>query len=226
MPRISDIEGLKVTGRKGKLFGRVEHVLFAPTEPRVAGLEIRPPSIGLVIERKPRYLVLEAVERTDEGFAIREGHHGTKPDFSWDDSVVWRYMPVVSADGRSLGFVKDIEFDLADGCLRRLWLSRGAVDEAAVGGAVVDAVDIDGFDGETVRLLSSADKVTTSGGSARTAGRGAAIAKIAAQETAKQAVGGAVEIAKAVKRGEVGKRAAKGWKAFRDSIAEGMKDEE
>lgn len=224
MPRVSSIEGLRVIGRKGKLFGRVEHVLFSPEAPRVVGFEVRPPALGYVIERKPRYLLLEAVERTSDGFDLVEEHARKRPDFSWDESAVWVHMPVLGEGGRSLGYVRDVEFDLADGSVRRLLLSRGAAEDVAIGRAEVAGCDVVGFDGEAVLVTETA--VPTSGGTARQVGHGVAIAKLAAEETARQAVGGVVKIAKVVKKSGVTKQAARGWKALKDTLAEGWSEED
>lgn len=223
--RISDMEGVRITGRKGKPFGRVTNVLFAPREPRVVGYEVQPPSLGYVIERKPRYLMMHAVERVGDGMALRQEHAREKPDYSWDDSVVWRYMPVISESGKALGFVRDAEFSESDGSLSTVWLSYGTADDMAVGGRTIAGATVLHFDGEAVVVVDQVAKVRVSGGSAKTAGRGAAIAMIAAEETARQAVGGAVRIVKAVKKAEVSKRARGGWQSFKDSIAEGMKDD-
>lgn len=223
--RISDIEGTRIAGRKNKPFGRVTNVLFAPTEPRVIGYEVQPPSLGYVIERKPRYLMLHALERTADGMALRSEHVKSKPEYSWDESVVWHYMPVISESGKALGFVRDAEFDETDGRLGTVWLSYGTADDVAVGGRSVPGSTALRFDGDSVVIADAAAKARVTGGSAKTAGRGAAIAMIAAEETAKQAVGGAVRIARAVKKADVSKRARSGWQSFKDSIAEGMKDE-
>ncbi|PKQ29746.1 MAG: hypothetical protein CVT60_03700 [Actinobacteria bacterium HGW-Actinobacteria-10] len=225
MRRISDMEGIRITGRKDKPFGRVTNVLFAPREPRVVGYEVQPPSLGYVIERKPRYLMLHSIERAGGGLALRHEHAREKPDFSWDDSVVWHYMPVISESGKALGFVRDVEFDESDGHLGTVWLSYGTADDMAVGGRTIPGNTVLHFDGEAVVVADHVAKVSVSGGSAKAAGRGAAIAVLAAEETARQAVGGAVRIAKAVKKADVSKRARSGWRSFKDSIAEGMKDD-
>lgn len=220
------MEGVRITGRKDKLFGRIANVLFAPAEPRVVGYEVQPPSLGYVIERKPRYLTLQALERTADGMALRQEHARTSPGCSWDESVVWRYMPVVSESGKALGFVRDAEFDETDGALGRMWLSYGTADDMAVGGRTIPASSVLRFNGEAVVVANEAAKARVSGGSAQTAGRGAAVAMLAAEETAKQAVGGAVRIAKVVRQAKISKRAKSGWQSFKDSIAEGMKDDE
>lgn len=226
MRLITDIEGARITGRKGKLFGRVENVLFDPSEPRVVGYEVQPPSLGYVIDRKPRYLMLHAIERTADGMALRHEHARSAPEFSWDDSVVWHFMPVVSESGKALGFVRDAEFDESDGSMGRVWLSYGTADDVAVGGRTIQGSSVLRFDGESVVVADRAASARESGGSAKTAGRGAAIAMLAAEETAKQAVGGAVRIAKVVQNAEIRKRAKSGWQSLKDGIAEGMKDDE
>lgn len=233
MPTITDIEGLPVTNAKGKLLGRVNHVLFHPTEPRVVGLEVQPPAIGMVVERRPRYIALDSIELREHSVVLAaDKPHSEKAaaarlGIEWERTVIWRYMPVVTDSGEELGLVRNVRFDAASGTLKRMSLTRGATSDVAIGRQVLDAALVTGFDQEHewVRVSDEASEKGSSGGVAVPAGRGAAVVKIAAEETAKQAIGGAVEIAKAVKKADVGGRAKRGWRAFKDAFDEGMRQE-
>ncbi len=233
MPYVSDIEGLTVIGgAKEKLLGRVNHVLFHPTEPRAIGIELQPPAIGMVVERKPRYLALDAVEWSKDGLRLKapkmesNAAAAKRLGIDWDVSVIWRFMGVVTESGEVLGLARDVRFDPADGRITKLRLTRGATSDVAIGAATLDGTLVLGFDGEDVRVADAASQVDAGGGVARQAGRGAAIAKIAAEETAKQAIGGAVNIARAVSKANVTKKAARGWKAMKDSFLEGLNEDE
>lgn len=232
MPYVSDIEGLPVTGAKDKVLGRVNHVLFHPEQPRVIGIELQPPAIGMVVERKPRYLALDAVEWNEAGLSLKtpkmesNASSAKRLGIEWENSVVWRFMGVVTESGEVLGLARDLRFDSADGCLTKLKLTRGVTADVGVGAATLDGSLVLGFDGEDVRVSDDASQVDAGGGVARQAGRGAAIAKIAAEETIKQAAGGAANIAKAVKKADVTGRATRGWKSLKDSFLEGLNGED
>lgn len=232
MPYVSDIEGLPVIGAKDKVLGRVNHVLFHPSEPRVVGIELQPPAIGMVVERKPRYLALDAVGWGKQSLVLAtpkmesNAASAKRLGFEWDISVVWRFMPVVTESGELLGLARDMRFSTADGHITKLKLTRGATSDVAVGAQTLDGGLVIGFDGEDVRVSDSAVEVDSGGGIARQAGRGAAIAKITAEETAKQAVGGAVNIARAVAKADVAKKASRGWNSLKESFLEGYKGDE
>jgi len=232
MPYVSDIEGLPVIGAKDKVLGRVNHVLFHPSEPRVVGIELQPPAIGMVVERKPRYLALDAVEWAADALTLKtpkmesNAASAKRLGFDWDISVVWRFMAVVTESDEFLGLARDMRFNKTDGRITNLKLTRGATSDVAVGAQLLEGDLVIGFDGENVRVADAALQVDSGGGVARQAGRGAAIAKITAEETLKQAAGGAANIAKAVRKADVTKHAAKGWKSLKDSFMEGYKGED
>lgn len=232
MPYVSDIEGLPVIGAKDKVVGRVNHVLFHPSEPRAIGIELQPPAIGMVVERKPRYLALDSFDWYKDKLVLKKpkmesnAAAAKRLGIDWEVSVIWRFMPVVTASGQGLGLARDVRFKTTDGTITKLKLTRGATSDIAIGAAELDGALVTGFDGEDVRVADEAATVDTGGGAARQAGHGAAIAMIAAEETVKQAVGGAANIAKAVKKAEVGKKAARGWKAMKESFLEGYHGED
>ena len=235
MARISSLDYQPLIGPKGKSLGRVSHVLFHPREPRVVGLEVKPRPLLYVIERRPRYISLDQVELAGDRLSVR----GPRPKmgaaaekalgFSWEETVIWHYMPVITADDVELGFVRDVDFDFADGAVKSIVLSDGLTTDVAVGTAAIEADQVEGFDGSCVRVKPAVAEQATSGGVATSAGMGAAVAKVAAEQVARTAVKGAVKaarIAKSARSGELGKRASDGWRTFKDSIAEGMREED
>lgn len=231
MPYVSDIEALPVIGAKDKRLGRVNHVLFHPTEPRAIGIELQPPAIGMVVERKPRYLALDTLEWGRHSLTLKtpklesNAASAKRLGIDWELSVIWRFMKVVTESGEFLGLARDLSFDTTDGRLQELKLTRGTTADVAIGAQVIDGGVVLGFDGENVRVADEAAQVDAGGGVARKAGMGAAIVKIAAEETAKQALGGALNIARAVKKTDVSGHATRGWKRFKDGFDEGFKNE-
>ncbi|MDA3935998.1 MAG: hypothetical protein PF636_03905 [Actinomycetota bacterium] len=192
MPTIRSIEGRRIVDRKGKSPGRVDHVLFHPQEPRVVGFQIQPDPILYFVDRRPRFIRLQALKITDQALTVAEsvsawGSSAEKEmGFSWETTVIWRNMTVHEIDGEDVGFVGDAEFRSSDGTLRGILLTRGLAEDAAAGTRQVPADRIQGFDGDNV-LIERIRDIELEGGAAAAAGHGAAVAGAAAEKAARKA---------------------------------------
>ncbi len=237
MPLTDDIQGLSLFDTHGKPAGEVTHVLFHPREPRAVGLQVQPPAFAYVIARKPRFLPLSEVRLGAQRVTLLSarpqwGRAAEKEQgFAWDDSVIWRLMPVFTEDGRHLGLVKDVGVSSADGGVESLVLTGGAAADIAVGRQTIPGDLVVGFDPERTVVLVAGEAAAQElpGGVAAVAGRGAAVAKAAAGAAAKTALAGAGAAARAAARSGVGKTVRKktssGWRAFKDAYAEGLRDD-
>jgi len=233
-----DIIELPVVDARDRDAGMVEHVLFHPQAPTVVGFQIRPPRLAHLIARKPRFVPLGQVQ-------ILEGrlrYTSAKPDtrlqaekkqgFTWDDSVVWRMMPVVSESGQALGLVKDVLFSASEGKVQEVFLTGGLAADIAVGTQRLSGEMVIGFDRgkEAIVARDVALSVELSGGVAAKSGRAAAVAKVTAGKVARKAAKTAVDLTdKASKHDlvkETVKRGSSGWKAFRDGFSEGMREKD
>ncbi|MDZ4180990.1 MAG: hypothetical protein U1E29_17455 [Coriobacteriia bacterium] len=238
MPTTSDIRDIPLIDARGRRAGRVAHVLFHPSEPRVVGFEIEPPAIAYVVTRSPRYVPLDQVEIAEESMSyfsakpVLGGAAEKVQGFSWDDTVVWSSMPVLSQSGRQLGFVRDVRFSEDDGTVQEIALTGGATADVAIGTQRFAGELAVGFDPQLIAVIvrDEAHAVELSGGVAAVSGRTAAVAKVAAERAARGATKGATAAVKAAAQSEVAKRAAKGarsgWRAFKDGFDEGIRDED
>lgn len=226
MPTVSDVRDMRVVDQKGKPIGTVNHVLFHPAEHRVIGFELRPRAYGYVVERKPQYYAYDAFELHDDHIELvnPKAASGTAAEkrlgVLWDETVIWSFQDVKTASGRMMGQVVNVAFS-RDGDVRRITVSDGATADVAVGRQTVELEHIVGFDGDVIRVADAADRIPTTGGIATQAGKGAAVAKYAAEKAGGKALEVTVATAKAVAKSDTAKRAKKGWKDFKDAFKEG-----
>src|SRR5574340_16676 len=183
-PKISTYEQRVVIGSDDEPLGRVNAVLFHQTEPRVVGVEVRPPAAFGVIDRPPRYVLLDRL--TEAGEALRIPVTKLPPDsegekalgFTWQESVVWHNMPVRSESGDSVGVVHDATFDSGTGAVTLLRISTGIVGDTALGRFEVSADVIRGFDQDAVVVMPGYADVRAGGGAAKAVAGGVAAVKV------------------------------------------------
>ncbi len=231
MPSVSDLTDLRVIDPKGKVLGTINFVLFHPDEMRAVGIEIRPRALGYVVERKPQYFALDALEIHKDHVDLVEPKAASgasaerRLGFSWDDTVIWSYHDVWTTSGTVMGQVVNIVFDKT-GAVRNIKVSDGATADIAIGRYTVEAEHIIGFDGAVIRVENAVDDMSASGGLAAQAGKGAAVAKYAAAQAGDGAIKATVTVAKAVKKSKTAKRAKKGWGEFKDAFKEGARSDD
>ena len=192
MPTLSSIEGRSLVNARGRVLGRVEHVLFHPSEPRAVALMIRREPWLYVLRRAPAFAPLGSVSLA--GDAVRfEGPRlpsrssavraiGSDPELT----VIWRGMPVRSTQGSGLGIVADAEFSRG-GEVLRVYVSTGAVADLAVGRVEIPGELVRGFDGHDVLVEAESGELETDGGLARRAAKGAVSIQAQVSVAAKEA---------------------------------------
>jgi sporulation protein YlmC with PRC-barrel domain len=191
MPKLSEMTGATVTGRNGKKVGMVVQVLFHPTEARVVGFEVRRPDFLFLLRRKTRFVPWPATSSVVSGEPISAerdrlltpAQTSRRLGFDYEDTVIWRGMPVTDSSGRAVGTVKDVSVGRSSGVLRTLFVSAGTASDAAVGSTRVDAEFVRGFDGTSVQVSSKGfDQSKTTGGAAKIAGTGVAYATVRGEQ--------------------------------------------
>lgn len=227
---LSDLDELPVIGARGKSVGRVSRALFSAEEPVLVGFEVRMNAVGHVLERPRRYVAVGGVELTRKAVTLADGVRlekvtGGKSRIEWEETVIWTGMPVRTVSGTLLGEVKDAELDAA-GRVQRITLTRGATSDVAVGTREVPGEYVLGFSGGAVRVDDAVSRPEFSGGLAASAGRGAAVAKVTAEQAARGAVSAATAAARVAKKSGAGKRAAASWKGFAKGFKEGLRDDD
>jgi uncharacterized protein YrrD len=231
VPTLRGLEGANVVDAKGAALGRITHVLCDPENAVVVGFEVQPPNVAYVVSRTPRYFALAGANVSTEVVAIEEpktwsGERAEKVlGFEWARTVIWVGMPVGPPDGEAFGYVRDASFDAASGAIARILVSDGLTSDLAVGTREFDGAQVERFDGAVIRVSETAADAAFSGGAARAAGTGAAVAKVVVSDAARRAAGLG---GSAVKAAAKSKPARTAWtmlretgKAFRDGFEEG-----
>ncbi len=212
MARITELLGRPVLGSNGKRRGKIIDVLFHPEEARAVGYVVKPRNILYLLERRPRYVAISAVDFDDEGNAvlssvrIPSGRAGQKAtETLWEESSYWRGIAVRSEDGDRVGAVQDVVISLKTGAVRGLRVSTGVVGDVAVGRLEVPAEYIVGPRGDAVVLRAGYDELEATGGLAAASAKGAAVMKVRGERAAKQAcdsgVSAAVKVGRSFKSG-------------------------
>lgn len=229
MPRIVSYQRREVLSGSGQHLGSVGAVLFHPSEARVVGIQVDRGSVLGVVDRAPAFVVLSglAAEGTDviriPGDRLPKDSVGERTlGFSWHDTVVWRNMPVRSAEGEAVGIVYDAAFDAESGEVDRVVISTGALGDAALGRFEVPGSLVRGFDGEAVIVLPGYAEMRAEGGAAKAAAAGAAAIKTRAGQVGEGALQVGVAAAGALGRSL---RKGAGRKAL-DKIKSLMNDDE
>lgn len=232
MPRVSGIIGREVVSSKGQSLGAVTEVLFAPSEPRAIGLTVERPRIVGVVAKAPRYVPLESV-------ALREGRvelstaalpSEAKSEktigVTWEETVQWRGMPVVSPSGRVVGVITEIEFERPSGQVIALELTSGILGDAAVGRLTVPGEVVTGFADDAVRVSLEYSDLEVSGGAAKVAAAGVTTVKDKGGKLAKGAydagMSAAIAVGRSFKQGTA-KRAVDG---LRKMVSDATKDDD
>lgn len=190
MASVSNWQERPVLGSDDSELGRVSAVLFHPAEPRVIGLQVDPPAFAYVVARQPRFVLLSDVRVDGQSFRLAQpklpsdtvGERALQA--SWHDTVVWRGMPVRSAEGEHVGAVADVIFDAGTGAVTALRISTGVVGDAALGRLEVAGDLVRGFDGDAVVVLSGYSRIDAAGGAAKAAAAGVAAAKVHGERAA------------------------------------------
>lgn len=231
MPSTAALSRTPVTGANGKPAGTLTHVLFHPETSCVVGIEVKPPAVGYVIERPLRYYAWDTLERSGGEIRLLPVRGSSGPaaarrlGIDWETTVIWDFQEVATESGRSLGQVADVVFS-PDGVIKRIEVTGGMTADVAHGRLTIQADQINGFDGDRVRVTDKADKRATSGGVAAQAGKGAAVAKHMANKATIGAAKAGVKAARAAAKSDTGKSVARGWKSFAKGFKEGLHSDE
>lgn len=204
MARVSSYNGRPVLGADGRELGRVVAVLFHAADPRAVGVQIDPGAVLGVIDRRPAFALLADLGISDDGTAFTLDDMRLPKDsagervlgFNWDDSVIWHRMPVRSAEGAEIGWVRDVEFDPISGEVTTLHITAGPVSDVAVGRMQVPGELVQGFDGDGVVVLPGYAEIPTTGGAAKAMAAGVAVVKTRGGAVAE----GALEVGVAASR--------------------------
>ena len=234
---LHDLDRLPVMGEKNRSglrrkIGKVVDVVFDSKTNSAVGYLVARPAFALLFHRKDAILAFDrATVLVDkihvDGKQAWDKAAAKRLGLNWDEAVVWRGMPVRTAKGKSLGYVRDAVIDEHDGSLNGLGLTSGIAADMAVGTTDMPARLVKGWDGASIIVEEEAKKIESDGGAAGAAGRATAIAADRAGKSAAVAVQGARTAAAYTKsavrvaaKSETAKKVGGFFKSMADQIVE------
>lgn len=231
MPRARLLEDSKLANLDGKVLGRVDHILFHPSEPRVIGAVVRPRVLWF-FWLKQAYVPLadlrfddqEAV-RIKRGKPVRDKKAAEALGCDPDTSVIWVGMPVTSRDGLLAGAVDEVWFSLPGGEVTRMKVTGGFGADVAYGRGTISGDQVVGFEGTSVVVEPKPAEIEVSGSMAKRAAKGAVMLDIAGEMAGKAFVDASRATGKAIRRAarvSPVKKARSTWKSMGDAFREGM----
>lgn len=242
---LHDLDRLPVMGEKNrsgirKKMGKVVDVVFHPKTNAAVGYLVARPDFLFLFHRKDMLLAFDrATVLTDkihvDGKSAWGGSAARRLGINWDETVVWRGMPVRTPAGKSLGFVRDAVVDEHDGSLNGLGLTSGIAADMAVGTVDMPAKLVKGWDGSAIIVEEEAKTLQSDGGAAAVAGRATAVATDRSEKAVAAATAGAKTAAAYTKsavrvaaKSDTAKKVGGFLKSMRDQIvdAAGVPDDD
>lgn len=233
-----------------KKVGRIHAFVFHPSRPQLVGFLVKRPDVALMFHREDFFVAFNGFMVMNDGagegpshevIVVREEPQATGRGaikalgVNLDKCVLWLGLPVMIADGETLGIADDVEFDPRTGHVQSLVVSKGATANTLLGqraipgemvrgfkfgmGAKLYLTDDDDDSPESLGAILVADEaaeIPVEGGVAEKAGEATAVAADKAQRTYKK-------VARKVKpkADEAAKVAGKAAKAAGDAAQKG-----
>jgi sporulation protein YlmC with PRC-barrel domain len=238
----SEIERRPLTGTAGVELGRVESIIFHPSELCAVGIMVRPPAILYVVGKPDTFLPFAGLRFTANGVEcdlkkLPTGRNAADGlGYDPETTIIWTGMDVRGPSGEPVGKVTDIELDEVSGAITRLEIAAGAVADTAHGRFVAPVGVIEGYRAGAIRATVEAGELEATGGFAKTAAE-TVVAVSQAANAAGDAIGERVvaasgatgRVIKAAADAEVAQRTVRRVRnTWRDSVKafrEGMKDD-
>ncbi len=231
MPRARHIEDSKFADLDGRVLGRVDHMIFHPSEPRVVGAVVRPRVLWF-FWLKPAFVSLADLRLDDDeavritrGKPVRGKKAAEALGADPEATVIWTGMPVTSRDGLIAGAVDEVWFSLPEGDVTKLKVSGGFTADVAYGRGTIAGDQVVGFDGKAVVVEPRPSEIEVSGSMAKRAAKGAVMLDIAGEMAGKAFVDASGAAGRAIRKATRKDPARKGrgtWKSMGDAFREGM----
>lgn len=173
--------------------GKVRQVVFSPAGDRVVGLLVRRPDVAGMVKRADAFVALDSFDVCDEGIVV-SCEKGAMDEaaierlgLDWDSCILWCGMDAKTTDGKTLGWVSDVEFDPKSGRVASFYVGDGSVAESLVGDVVIPAEMLRGYAKGYMLVDPAAATLALNGGIAAKAGENYARAKMGGKDAAEKA---------------------------------------
>ncbi len=175
------------------MVGHVRMAVFSPDGKKLVGFLVKRPDVAGMIKREDIFVLRQGVSlvedvvligdlKDDAGVAAIE-----RLGVDWDTCIMWSGMDARTTDGKVLGFVCDVAFDLQSGHVIAFCVGDGSMAQSLVGHIEIPSGMLVGYSNGYMLVEPAAAKLMLSGGIAAKAGEGYAKAKVAGAKAAKKA---------------------------------------
>ena len=136
---------------KSRRIGKIQDVLFHPTEARAVGFMVKRPDFLLTFKRKDQFVSIQGYGMMGEYFCVRNEKSATDRaacealGIDLDDCVCWVGLPILTQDGENLGMVGDVTFSHHSGTVHSIEAGAGALANFVLGKRTIPAHMITGF---------------------------------------------------------------------------------
>ena len=204
--------------------GRVHNAVFDPSGKRLVGIMVKRGDIAGMVKRDDAFVAWDALDEQGKDLLVTRPKDGMDAAarkrlcLDWDACIIWSGMDAKTTDGKSLGYVSDVEFDERDGRVGRFFTSDGGTARALVGEFVITPDMVRGYARGYMVVDTGGRRVELDGGLAGAAGEGYARAKAKGSEVGKKVGAAAGE---AVEKGSfaLGRALGKAKRAIADAAA-------
>ena len=167
--------------------------VFSPDGKRVVGLVVKRPDVAGMIKRADAFLAWDSFKCPDEKDIVVSRPKDGLDDaalrrlgLDWDRCIIWSGMDAKTTDGKSLGYVSDVEYDQRTGEVARFFTADGGMARALIGSFVITPDMVLGYRDGFMVVDARDRSVALDGGLAGAAGEGYARAKAGATVVGKK----------------------------------------
>ncbi len=174
-----------VKNKKGqvKKYGKVRSLVLHPTRPKVVGILIQRPDLLLMKKRDDRFASFDRLTAHEAGYVADTAADSwdkaacKRLNVSFDECIIWDYMPVRTRSGKEIGIIKDVIFDEETLEVHHIDISANSADKAILGATRLSADLVVGYSDGAIVVNDEALAVQEAGGAAAKAGEAWAVAK-------------------------------------------------
>lgn len=215
----------KMGARQLSVVGKVHLTVFDPKGTHVAGFLVKKPDVASMIKVPDAFLALDSFAVCDLGLVATRGDESfddaarERLGLDWDRCIIWAGMDAKTTNGKSLGWVSDVEFDAKTGKAKTFFIGDGVMSSALVGNVEVPADMLRGYRDGFMLVDPKAAGLSLDGGAAARAGEAYGRAKYEGSRAARKA---AASAGRAVERGAfgLGKMIGDTKRAFQEASAD------
>ncbi|MCD8316284.1 MAG: PRC-barrel domain-containing protein, partial [Eggerthellaceae bacterium] len=131
--------------------GKVRSCVFHPTEKKLVGFIVKRPDFLWMFRRKNVFVAYNGYDDIDGRIVIHSDKEAVNKaackamNIDYDKCILWIGLPVLTQNGRNLGYAEQVLFDERTGAIDSLLVTEGIANNALLGRKKIPAKFIRGF---------------------------------------------------------------------------------